>query len=194
MMADDTAGLMDALNVERAHILGISMGGMIAQEFVLNHPNKVEKLILIGTSCGGSRAVYPPVEIMDFLSGKTAKTHEEWIEQEIPLLYPEEFINNNPEYIEEKKKAYLETPLPDKSREKLGLAAGRFNGFRKLKKINVPTLVLHGKKDLLIPYQNAEILANNIPDAKLVIFDNIGHDLFSPEPEKVNKTLINFLK
>ena len=194
MMADDTAELMNALDIERAHVLGISMGGMIAQEFVLNHPEKVDKLILVGTHCGGHRSVFAPVEITDFLAGKTTKTHEEWIEKVMPLLYPEEFIKNNLEYIEEKKKGYLKTPLPDKSRERNILAAGRFNAGRRLKKINTPTLVMHGKKDLLIPYQNAEILAKNIPGAKVVFFDNIGHDLFSPEPEKVNKSIIEFLK
>jgi pimeloyl-ACP methyl ester carboxylesterase len=194
MMADDTAGLMEALNIERANILGLSMGGMIAQELVLNYPNKVEKLILCGTHCGGYRSVFPPVETTDFLAGKLTKTHEEWIEKEMPFLYPEEFIKNNSEFIEERKKGYLKTPLPDNSRERSILAVGRFNAGRRLKKITKSTLVLHGKKDLLCPYQNAEILANNIPNAKLVLFDNIGHDLFSPEPEKVNKTIIDFLK
>jgi len=194
MMADDTAGLMDALKIERAHVLGISMGGMIAQEFVLNHPEKVNKLILVATHCGGYRSIFPPVEITDFLAGKTTNTPEEWIEKEMSFLYPEEFIKNNPDYIEERKQVYLKTSLPDKSRERNILAAGRFNAGRRLKKINTPTLVIHGKKDLLMPYQNAEILANNISGAKLILFDNIGHDLFSPEPEKVNKALIQFLK
>jgi pimeloyl-ACP methyl ester carboxylesterase len=193
MIADDTVGLMDALNIEKAHILGLSMGGMIAQELVLNHPEKVEKLILAGTHCGGSRCVFPPVEITDFIAGKTTYSNEEWIEKEMPLLYSEEFIRKNPDFIEKKKKGYLQAPLPDKSRERNVLAAGRFNAGRKLKKISVPTLVLHGKEDKLIPYKNAEILANNIPDAKLVLFENLGHDLFSPEPEKVNKIIIDFL-
>ncbi|MFX1445729.1 MAG: alpha/beta fold hydrolase [Promethearchaeota archaeon] len=194
MMANDTVGLMSALNVERAHILGLSMGGMIAQELVLNHPEKVDRLILAGTHCGGSRSIFPPVEITDFLAGKTTKSPEEWIEKEMPLLYSEEFIKNNPEYIEKKKKGYLETPLPDKSRERNILAAGRFNAGRRLKKISASTLVLHGKQDLLIPYKNAETLATNIPGARLELFDNLGHDIFSPEPERVNKIIIDFLK
>jgi pimeloyl-ACP methyl ester carboxylesterase len=194
MMADDTVGLMDALSIDRSHVLGLSMGGMIAQELVLNHPNIVNKLILAGTHCGGSRSIFAPVEITNFLAGKTTKTPEEWIEKEMPLLYPEEFIKNNPEYIEKKKKGYLETPLPDKSRARNILAAGRFNAGRRLKKISVPTLVLHGKQDRLIPYKNAETLATNIPSARLELFDNLGHDLFSPEPERVNKLIIDFLK
>jgi pimeloyl-ACP methyl ester carboxylesterase len=194
MMADDTVGLMSVLNVERAHILGLSMGGMIAQELVLNHSEKVDKLILAGTHCGGSRSIFPPVEITDFLAGKTTKTPEEWIEKEMPLLYPEEFIKNNPEYIEKKKKGYLENPLSDNSRKRNVLAAGRFNAGRRLKKINVPTLVLHGKQDRLIPYKNAETLATNIPGARIQLFDNLGHDLFSPEPERVNKIIIDFLQ
>jgi len=194
MMADDTAGLMDALGIERAHVLGLSMGGMIAQEFVLNHPEKVEKLILAGTHCGGSKAIFPPVEITDFLAGRTTKNNEEWIEREMPYLYPEEFIKYNPDYIERRKQGYLKFPLPDQSRKRNMLAAGRFKAGRRLKIITVPVLVIHGKKDRMMAYQNAEILANNILGAKLVLFENLGHDLFSPEPEKVNKVILDFLK
>ena len=58
MFADDTIGLMDALNIERAHVLGYSMGGIIAQELVLNYPKRVEKLVLCSTDCGGNKAVH----------------------------------------------------------------------------------------------------------------------------------------
>ncbi len=71
MMADDTVGLMDALNFKRAHILGLSMGGMIAQEIAFNYPEKVEKLVLCSTSCGGFKSVLPSTEVLQTLRSST---------------------------------------------------------------------------------------------------------------------------
>ena len=69
-----------------------------------------------------------------------------------------------------------------------------FDTYQRLPKIKAATLVMHGKKDILVPPENAKIIADKIPGAKLVYFENSGHALFSQEPEKVNKTLLEFLK
>lgn len=101
----------------------------------------------------------------------------------------------NPEYIEEEKKRYLSVPQPPKKiRERLIIAYGRFNAGKRLKTISTPTLIIHGKKDQIIPYQNAEVLAKMIPCAKLASIENAGHNIFAQEPEKVNKIINEFLK
>jgi len=70
----------------------------------------------------------------------------------------------------------------------------KFDTYQRLPKIKTPTLLMHGKKDILLPPENAKIIADRIPGAKLALFDNSAHALFSQEPEKVNKTLLDFLK
>jgi pimeloyl-ACP methyl ester carboxylesterase len=69
-----------------------------------------------------------------------------------------------------------------------------FDTYQRLPKIKAATLVMHGKKDILVPPENGKIIADKIPGAKLAYFENSGHALFSQEPEKVNKTLLEFLK
>ena len=195
MMADDTIDLMDALNIKRAHVLGHSFGGKIAQEIVLTYPERVENLVLGSTNCGGSKAILPPAELLQTLSeDKEGLTVEEVMQSMVPLLYTEDTIKNKPELIEEEFRRFLKIRTPNYSINRQMVASGQFRSCRRLKNINTPTLVMHGKKDILVPPQNAEILTNLIPGAKLVLFDNAAHDFFADNPEKSFKTLIGFLK
>ena len=196
MFADDTTGLMDALNIERAHILGHSMGGMIAQEIVLNYPERVEKLILSSTSCGGRKYVPPSTEIaLIAMRDREGMKQDEIVRSFIPLRFTEDFIKNNPEFIEEQIQREIEAPFtPAYSIKRQGIALVQFNTSKRLKNINTPTLVLHGKKDIMTPTKNGEILAELIPGAKLSLFDNSGHETHFHEPKKYVKTVLEFLK
>jgi pimeloyl-ACP methyl ester carboxylesterase len=192
MMADDTVGLMDALKIRKAHILGISLGGMVAQELVLNHPDRVEKLVLCSTMCGPSHSVMNPQVVAQLQSGG-GQTPAEVAKATIPLLYPPEFMKANPKVIEETTRLMLIAPTrPDMYMRQLG-ATVSFDTYERLPTIKTPTLVMHGKKDLLIPCQNGKIIADRIPGAKLVQFEKTGHALFTVETEAVLKVLFQFL-
>ena len=194
MFADDTAGLMDALNIQRAHVLGISMGGMIAQEFVLKYPEKVEKLVLCATNCGYSKSVPPSSEVLELMARDfEGMEPEEVIKDMISLLFTEDFIKNNPNTIELFRESALKAPIPASAYKRQLDAILKYDTCRRIKKMNTPTLIMHGKKDILVPPQNGEVLAKRIPRAKLSLFDNSGHALFSHETEKVIKTLLEFL-
>lgn len=89
LFADDTAGLMDALGIPRADVLGISMGGMIAQEFVLNYPEKVKKVVLCSTHCGGAKSVQASEEVLGTLTAdRSGVSVEEVARMTIPLFSP----------------------------------------------------------------------------------------------------------
>lgn len=191
MFADDTIGLMDALNIEKAHILGLSMGGFIAQEIALSYPERVEKLVLCGTHCGGTKALVPSNEAIDFLLNLPEEPIE-YVNGFIPLLFTKTYIENNPDFIESYKQRMLKIPF-NLSSYKRQLQALSFSAARRLKNINIPTLILHGKKDILIPPGNAEILAKGIPNARKVILDNVAHFLFQPNPEEVTNLISEFL-
>lgn len=195
MFADDTAGLMDALNIKRAHVLGASMGGSIAQELVLNYPEKVEKLILGCSSCGGSKQIMPALDILEQLTSSLKDSSpEEVVQETLPLLFTEDFIKNNPEFMESYKQRLLISPIPADAYQRQLKANLAFNSYRRLKKIEAPTLVIHGKKDILNPAENSEILAEKIPGAKLLLLDNAGHSYHQPNPEKVISSILEFLK
>ncbi|NVM38139.1 MAG: alpha/beta hydrolase [Candidatus Lokiarchaeota archaeon] len=195
MMADDTVGLMDILNIECAYVLGFSMGGMIAQEVVLNYPQKVEKLILWGTACGGRKSIPPDLAVYKLLIGAIEDlTPERLAKSTIPLVFTRDFIKNNPEYINDKIQRILKCRIPFSSYARQAKAMFNFNICRRLKKIYTPTLIMQGKHDILVPPQNSEILAELIPGARLIIFENSGHAIYPHESELFITSLLEFLE
>jgi len=141
MFADDTIGLMDVLDIERAHVLGLSIGGETIQEIVLKYPERVEKLVLCATTCGGYRSVAPSPEVVETLM-KGAEGLDERAEQTIQLTFTEEFIKNNPDVIERERQVILNNPTPDFSFQRQLGAAMKFNAGRRLKNVNTPTLIV----------------------------------------------------
>lgn len=197
LFADDTVGLLDALGLqeEKTNIFGVSMGGMIAQELVLNYPERVDKLILCATNCGVGHMVPPSQEVVMNMSAPTrALTPKEVIEQTIPLLYTDKFIRNNPEFIEKSIQRLSQAPIPQHARGRQLGAIMKFDTWRRLKLIDVPTLIIHGKQDKLVPVGNADILVKRIPGAKKVIFEDAAHGLIQEKADEFTKTVIEFLK
>ncbi|MFX0046682.1 MAG: alpha/beta fold hydrolase [Candidatus Hermodarchaeota archaeon] len=195
LFADDTAGLMDALNIKKTFIIGLSMGGYIAQELTLNYPEKVEKLILCGTSCGGSKSTPPSAETMKILMrDRNVITPEGAIREWIPILFSQDFITNHPDYIEYLIQRSLIAPIPPLNYRLQTKAVFSYNAGRKLKEIKTSTLILHGRKDIMLPSENAETISKLIPNAKLHIFDESGHLLFSERPEEVLMIIMDFLR
>jgi pimeloyl-ACP methyl ester carboxylesterase len=193
LFADDTAGLMDALGISRAHALGISMGGMIAQELVLNYPEKVEKLVLCSTSCGGLRSVLPSGDVLEMLTtDRSALSPEEIARIMIPLLVTEDFMKNNPELAELVIQQMLKAPISNEAYMRQLNAIMKFDTYDRLSQIKAPTLILQGRRDILIPPENASILDKGIPNAKLVYLESSAHGLLE-EAETVLRTVLEFL-
>lgn len=193
-MATDTIKLMDKLNIDKAHILGISMGGMIAQELVLEYPERVDKLILASTNCGNPKSILPSKKVLaELTKDRKGRSDIDIIKDFIELLYTDEFIEQNPDFIEKTKIRMLRAPIKPEAYKRQINAILTFNTGRRLKDIEAPTLVIHGKEDILLPPKNAEIIANAIPNAELQYFENSGHALFSHKPEKTSELVLNFL-
>ena len=193
LFADDTVGLMDALGIFRAHVFGISMGGMIAQELALNYPEKVEKLVLCSTTCGGTKSVLASQKVQRMLmANRNTVSPEEIVRMTIPLLFTEDFIKKNPDLVEIAIQQILKAPISNKAFMRQLNAIMEFGACNRLPQIRAPTLILHGKRDILVPPENGSILAEAIPNAKLVYFENSAHGLIE-ETEKVIRVLLNFL-
>jgi pimeloyl-ACP methyl ester carboxylesterase len=194
-MAADALGLMDALNINQSHILGHSMGGMIAQEIALKFPERVKKLILCSTSCGGSKAEMSSIETQKILTKLSFKGHtRKLVEEAMPHIFTKKFMDENPEFMEKKIDDVLINPTgPIPFKAQMG-SWMRYTSCRKLKNLNIPTLIMHGKQDILVPPSNGDLLAAKIPNAETVFFDSNAHLIHTEEPNKFNEVLLKFLK
>ncbi|MDA2916572.1 alpha/beta hydrolase [Nitrospinae bacterium AH_259_B05_G02_I21] len=193
-MAEDTAGLMDALGIEQAHVLGASMGGMIAQELVFHHPAKVRTLILAATVAQVARF---HVSILD--PWKWMKQHdfnnEVFHIEKIVWGMTHEFLKNA-EAVDQLIER-LRNPQFPVSPEAFGRQADAvraFDALDRLGAVSVPTLVMVGDQDILAPPWLARELVAAIPGAKLKILEGGGHGFFLEIPDKVNQAIIEFLK
>jgi pimeloyl-ACP methyl ester carboxylesterase len=191
--ADDSVGLMDALEISKAHVLGISMGGMIAQEFVLNYPEKTAKLILCSTHCGGSKVIQPSQKVSRMLTIDTSTmSQEEYIRMFLPIGFTDDFIENNLDMLKARLQKSLKYPISEAGYKRQLNAIGKFNAYERLPQIKTPTLILHGRKDILIPPENGAVLAEAIPNAKLVFFEKSAHSL-AENMDEVIHSITEFL-
>lgn len=196
MFCDDIAGLMDSLGIGKAHIFGISMGGMIVQNFGIHYPDRIISLMPGCTRPGGSHSVMEETGTEGLLSTERVSTMsaEERGRVLLPALWSEGFIENNPDIVEDYiKKTSVYAVDPTGYQHQLE-AANAHDVYDRLPDITAPTLVIHGEDDLLIPAANAAIIAERIPGAELIILEGLGHGFYSEEPEKVNGILLDFMK
>jgi 3-oxoadipate enol-lactonase len=194
MLAADARGLLDAVGVDKANIFGVSMGGMIAQEFALNYPDKVMSLILGCTNCGGKQSVVPTKEALAFLfNPEMAKLPVEQLARETaPWLWTKGFIDKHPEAVDMYVDITVKYPTPPHGFSGQAQAIAGHDTCNRLPQIKVPTLVIAGSGDRLIPPDNSKIIASRIPGAELVIIPNAGHG-FNEAPE-ATRAILDFLK
>jgi len=196
MMAADVAGLLDILGIGAANVFGTSMGGMIAQEFALNYPDRLNNLILGATTCGGSRAISPTPEFMAVIfDPELAKmSAADRIHAMVPWTWNKEFVDNNPAAIERFIALTSEYPTPPQARVSQQNALMTHDTYDRLPDIKSPALVIAGSEDRQIPYENSKLLASRIPNAELAIIENAGHEFFDDSTEKAIKIILDFLR
>ncbi|MGA7677394.1 MAG: alpha/beta fold hydrolase [Dehalococcoidia bacterium] len=196
MMADDARGLLDVIGIGSAHVFGISMGGMIAQELALNYPDKVKSLMLGCTFCGGTKAIQPTPEALAFLinpeMGKLSV--EEQARVAVPWLWTQEFIDKNPEAVEMYVAITSEYPTPTHGFACQAQAVATHDTYERLPQITAPTLVIVGDADRIIPAENSKILASRIPNAEMVILKNAGHGFFGEAAAETDRIILDFLR
>ncbi len=194
LFADDTAGLMDFLSIPKAHILGVSMGGYIAQELAINYPDKIDRLILGCTSCGGSRAVTMSEDRMEKFQANQGLTPEQILRKDMDLLFSDRFAQEHPDQIEEFVNISLRYYQPaDAFFRQLNACLKHDTGDR-VHEISAPTLIMTGGDDILVPTENSFILEELMPDAILDLFPGCRHCFFMEESETFNRLVIRFLK
>src|SRR5215469_975728 len=192
MIADDTAALMDHVGFADAHILGVSMGGMIAQEFALRHPKKVRSLVLGCTTPGGAKSIQAAATAMSAYSTREMPAEERG-RALAEAAFTKGYIDKHPELvpsmIEQRKNRPID-PIGFKHRME---AAQGHDVYERLPLIKCPTLVITGKEDALIPWENSRIIAQRIDGAQLTILEPAGHCFWLEQPEKSHDAIASFL-
>ena len=189
VMASDAAAVLDAAGVSSAHLLGASMGGMIAQEFALQYPARVRSLVLACTAPGGPETQQPGPEVAQVLMS-TGLSPEERARAIVPFIYdsgtPRERIDEDLRVLSE---LY---PIPEGILAQIQ-AILAWEAFSHLPQIAAPTLIIHGRNDRLVPVANADLIARRIPTAQLVKIENAGHIFLTDQPAKTHEALLSFL-
>lgn len=188
-MTADCLAVLDESGAETAHVMGISMGGLMAQELALTSPERVRSLCLLATHPGIPHAVMNP-EALALLGRRGELTPEEAAEASVPFNYAP---STPRERIEEDWAVRL--PLAATNEGYLAQAAGtsQWDGYDRLDQIVAPTLVVHGELDALVPPANGGILADRIPGAELVTVPMANHLLGTDQPERVSELLVGWL-
>jgi 3-oxoadipate enol-lactonase len=185
---------MEALGIRQAHVLGISMGGYIAQELAINYPEKVKGLVLGCTGPGGERAVrMSPEKLKKFTANEGLKP-EDILKKDMDIYFSDDYVKVHAKDIEEFIEISLRHYQPPDAFERQFAACLRHDTLHRLGLISAPTLVLSGDDDPLVPSDNSRILKELIPLAELVLFPGKRHAFFIEEAEQFNKTAIGFLK
>jgi 3-oxoadipate enol-lactonase len=190
-MADDTAALLDALRIGRAALLGISMGGMIAQEFALHHQQKLSCLILGCTHFGGAGVAQSPPEIVAAVMAGTNATPQQQ-KQQLQAVFCDDTIERRPEVVEKHHRIRAQYPIPPFAFVHQIAAIGSFAASARLDRIRVPTMVITGREDRLVAPQNSKLIADRIPGATLKELPG-GHLFMAEYPEQFNRAVIEFI-
>ena len=179
-LAADAAGLLESLDIPAAHIVGASMGGFIAQLVAINHPEKVLSLTSIMSGPGGTDAVPPKPEGAAILVVSPPETREERVEQAMSfrrvLLGPADPFDEAHERARATRSVDRAYYPPGVGRQLLAILAAK-SRMERLRQVRVPTLVVHGVDDVLVPVENGRLVAEAVPGARLIEIDGMGHDL-----------------
>lgn len=190
LMASDAAAVLDAAGLDSAHVFGVSMGGMIAQEFALRYAKRVRSLILGCTAAGGPTSVRAEQDAIQMLMTRDKMSPEQALQAPVPFIYDSATPRARIDEDLAIRRPWL--PRPEGYAAQLqGIIA--WEGYSRLPAINAPTLVIHGESDRLVPPGNGKLIAERIPGAKLVMIPHASHLFLTDQTDTAHRVLLQFL-
>lgn len=194
-MADHAAAVLEAADEESAYVVGLSMGGMIAQELALRHPARVSGLVLGCTHCGGSERISPAPEVLQRFADNDGLSPEEIVDKNLTLLVTPEFLQSSPDSLKRYRERQLKAPIqPNFALQRQLDAIRSFNTCERLGNIKTPTLIMTADRDLLVPPENGRLLASRIPGAELKCFTNTGHLIYLECAQTFHDKVLSFFE
>jgi 3-oxoadipate enol-lactonase len=193
-LAAETVALLEHLRIKKAHALGTSLGGFVAQELALVRPDLVDRLVLVGTSYGRGGPESMSAWALADMIGLPSLNAEKAVRRGLEAATSEAYRAQRPEEFEQIVSWRLaDSPSLSVYYDQLR-AGARFDISRDVGRITSPTLVIHGSEDRFVPAANAVALAEEIPGAKLRVLDDAGHLVFIERYADVNREVVTFLK
>jgi pimeloyl-ACP methyl ester carboxylesterase len=190
----DVVALLDHLGIRKAHVLGTSLGGFIAQELALERPDLVDRLVLVCTSYGRAGPENMSPWAMKDMIGWPSLSIERTIRRGLQTATSEAYRIERPDEFEQIVRWRLaDSPSLSVYYEQMR-AGARFDVSRDVRSITSPTLVIHGAEDRYVPVANATALAEAVPEAELRVLDDAGHLVFIERFADVNREVVAFLK
>lgn len=188
--ADDLAGLMNALEIERANVLGWSMGGDVALAFAVRHPDQLDRLIVYAGDCGGTQRVFTEevYRELEMFADPNPDPSEYF-----PVLFPQAWMESHPDFWKDFENI-KETSSPESIRKQSDAYVNWEGVYDQLPEIARPTLIATGTEDISTPPENAIILAERIPGSWLVRFEGAGHGLMYQYPDEFATIIIDFIE
>ena len=192
-MAQDVVAVLDDAGIQHASILGTSLGGMIAQELALAHPKRVDKLVLVATLPGGSRSRPMPLGTTYVFASAPFLTSTARLEQLVDRTLGSTTLRRRPEVAERlaaAKRAHPQSELAWRAQTTAGML---FNPLGQQRRITQPTMVVQGTADQVVEPDNAGVLADLLPNARVELFDGAGHLLYWERPKRFARVVTDFL-
>lgn len=191
---EDAVAVLDAAGIERTHLFGVSLGGYIAQEFAISHPERVVKLVLVSTAPGGTRAHPMPQRGLEAFRRFPTMERNEGLRLMVESSLGERAVRERPDLVEEIFAYRLSNAPTLAGWQAQAYAGATFDSFDRIDGIATPTLILHGTGDIVVDPRNADLLVERIPGARVEFFPDRGHLLVWEEGAAIAETVKEFLQ
>jgi len=192
-MAGDIVAVLDAAGIRRAHVMGASLGGMVAQELAITHPERVDGLVLACTAPGWPFTYPMPAASLRTIASSARMTAEAARRRHTENALSAGAVRDRPELVTRLLELQGSRPADADVLPAQAAAGARYAGWNRQRRIGVRTLVLHGGADRVVNPRNGRLLADLIPGARLVTFPELGHLLFWEDPDGFADTVASFL-
>ena len=192
-LARDVVAVLDAARIARAHVLGISLGGMVAQEFAISNPERVDRLVLVATTPGWPYGHPMPAASTALMMATGRMDPEVALRRHVQNALSVRTVVERPELVERLIRYHTAHPIEPRAWSALTSAGAGYSGQRRQARITARTLVLHGDDDTVVDPRNGKLLAERIPDSTLVTMPGLGHLLFWEDPAGFVDVVTSFL-
>ena len=193
-MAGDAIRVLDEAGVERAHVVGTSLGGMVAQELALGHPDRVDRLVLACTTPGGPKAHPMPQQTVALMAEAATLEPAVALRRFVENALAPATVTEHPELVDRIMAHRLATAQQPAAWAAQAAAGATFDAFDRLGALAAPALVQHGDEDVVVDPRNADVLVELLPDARLERLPETGHLFFWEAPERFVSSVSAFLE